>query len=294
MQFDNSFDAVFEPGEASVYFDNLSQKRFEPDATGYSPINAWWLAELCRLVYKQGPDEKQPPDKGPARKEALEAVGLKEVKFFNRKDTQCAIVESAEAGADRFAALVFRGTTNLKDWLTDFKAIPETWRGRGLVHVGFRDALEAVWDDVAAALKEIDTPLFCAGHSLGAALATLAAPFARPKALYTFGSPRVGDRDFAANMLGIPTYRVVNNLDVVTTVPPPTPFHHVGELHYITHSGAMLVEPSDATLAIDRLKRDHLLLFSGKLFGPNPDAPEVLADHAPVNYVTHLEKLFST
>ena len=49
MNFDNSWNAVLKPGEATVFFDVLSGTKFEADATSYSKINAWWLAELCRL-----------------------------------------------------------------------------------------------------------------------------------------------------------------------------------------------------------------------------------------------------
>ena len=57
MNFDNSWDAVLEPGKATLYFDVLSDIGFEVDSLSYSKINAWWLAELCRLVYRQGADE---------------------------------------------------------------------------------------------------------------------------------------------------------------------------------------------------------------------------------------------
>lgn len=47
MDFDNSWDGLLKPGDATVYFDNLSQEKFQVEAASYSPINAWWLAELC-------------------------------------------------------------------------------------------------------------------------------------------------------------------------------------------------------------------------------------------------------
>ena len=50
MDFDNSWNAVGKPGLATRFFDVLSQTKFEADATSYSKINAWWLAELSRLI----------------------------------------------------------------------------------------------------------------------------------------------------------------------------------------------------------------------------------------------------
>jgi hypothetical protein len=292
MNFDNSWDAVLKPGDATVYFDVLSAKKFEADSPSYSKINAWWLAELCRLIYREETDETKEAT-ALTRQQVLDKVQLKEVEFFNEGNTEAALIKPKGSPAGQFAALVFRGTTDLKDWLTDFRAVPNGWAGQGHVHKGFEEALKLVWDKVTASLAAnvpSDCPLFIAGHSLGAALATLAASLLRPRALYTFGSPRVGDDDFGTTLSGINNFRVVNNRDLVTTAPPPLPFHHAGELHYITHEGGMLVNPDDDTVARDRLKRDRFSLFSldwKKLF---TNAPEPFADHAPVNYVAHLER----
>src|SRR5262249_47673031 len=145
-----------------------------------------------------------------------------EVKFFNQARTQGALVTAAN-----FAVLVFRGTLGLGDWLSDFQGLPVDWKGEGKIHQGFRNQLSVVWDDVTADLDKLNVPVFYAGHSLGAALATLATAqrFVEgktpPVALYTFGSPRVGTTGFThafpPNFLHC---RVVNDLDTVPTVPP--------------------------------------------------------------------------
>ncbi len=95
----------------------------------------------------------------------------------------------------------------------------------GVVHCGFHAALEQIW---AAALQPCLTRLKAAnpartiwltGHSLGGALATLAAArLADVTGLYTFGSPLVGDRQFAERCPDR-AYRVVNNNDIVPHVP---------------------------------------------------------------------------
>jgi triacylglycerol lipase len=292
MDFDNSWDALLKPGDATVYFDNLSLEKFQVDATSYSPINAWWLAELCRLIYRQGADEVDPPPKGPTRQEILKEVGLEQVEFFNASDTQGSVIKTSESANARFAVLVFRGTNALRDWLTNLNGTPVSWPGGGVVHEGFRNALDLVWDDVSKCLDSVECPIYYTGHSLGAALAALAASRRTPRALYTFGSPLTGDKEFASTLSGTGVYRVVNNRDAVTTVPPHG-FDHLGELHYITHDGGMLVNPDDDTVARDRLKRDCIPIFSRDWLRHFTDAPEPLADHAPVNYVAHLERLFS-
>jgi hypothetical protein len=68
-----------------------------------------------------------------------------------------------------------------------------------------------------------DRPLFLTGHSMGGALAVLTAcrlaRAGRPAiATYTFGSPRIGDAAFCAGY-ALPTYRVVNRLDLVPEMP---------------------------------------------------------------------------
>ena len=291
MNFDNSWSALLKPGDATVYFDNLSAERFRVDATSYDNINAWWLAELSRLIYRQGVAELGSPSQGPTRQEILKDVNLEELQFFNTGDTQCSVIRTSGSNDGAFAVLVFRGTNALQDWLTNLKATPVEWPVGGEVHEGFKEAIDLVWDEVGKFLDSVTLPMFYTGHSLGAALAILAASRRAPRAVYTFGSPLIGDQEFGATLPGSGVYRVVNNLDAVTTV-PDTDFDPVGELHYITHDGGMLVNPDDGTVAKDRLKRDRLRFFSSDWLRHFTDAPEPLADHAPVNYVAHLERLF--
>ena len=246
-----------------------------------------------RLIYRQGADEVNPPPKGPTRQDVLKGVNLEQVEFFNKSDTQGAVVKTSESAEAKFAVLVFRGTNALRDWLTNLKGMPVTWPSGGKVHEGFRNALDLVWDDVSKCLDSVNCPVYYTGHSLGAALAALAASRRTPRALCTFGSPLTGDKKFASTLPGSGIYRVVNNRDAVTTV-PPLGFDHLGELHYITHDGRMLVNPDDDTVARDRLKRDRIPIFSREWLRHFTDAPEPLADHAPVNYVAHLERLFHT
>jgi kumamolisin len=84
------------------------------------------------------------------------------------------------------------------------------------------------------------------GHSLGAALATLytmenaCTKKITSPAVCTFASPRVGDTDFvsAFNALGLTSWRIVNQPDVVPNLPPESfGFAHVNTLQQYSSTG---------------------------------------------------------
>lgn len=127
-------------------------------------------------------------------------------------------------GTSTDVIIAFRGTANLRDWLTDLDCgLFDT--GSFRVHHGFLRALRSVFDELAEVLAEMrGTRVWMTGHSLGGALAMLAARFWRgPVAgVYTFGQPRAGDAAFRDNYnfcLGPVTYRIVHADDVVARVP---------------------------------------------------------------------------
>lgn len=142
---------------------------------------------------------------------------------FDRDGTQAILVS-----CDEFVALGFRGTeaTSVKDIKADAKATSIKAPNEGRIHSGFDEAFKAVLDDVQKRLDSssyADKPLFIAGHSLGGALATIAARRLSHRggiaACYTYGAPRVGDEDWIA-WLKTPLYRIVNAADCVTMLPP--------------------------------------------------------------------------
>ncbi len=105
----------------------------------------------------------------------------------------------------------------------------------GLVALGFREIYISLRKQMIDALQKCDSTsrIFVTGHSLGGALATLAIPDILENTkfkdtqnieLYTFASPRCGDRDFAAAFQekGVKHWRIANTEDVVTMLPFPT------------------------------------------------------------------------
>jgi pimeloyl-ACP methyl ester carboxylesterase len=120
--------------------------------------------------------------------------------------------------------VVFRGTRvdTLEDLIADSQAVPAAWRPGVRVHAGFRRAFQSVSEPLRAALADIPDPPVITGHSLGGALATLAAAEHRKRAptLVTFGSPRVGDEAFQRLFDGLAVRRIVHCCDVVPRLPP--------------------------------------------------------------------------
>ncbi|RKP36459.1 Alpha/Beta hydrolase protein [Dimargaris cristalligena] len=104
------------------------------------------------------------------------------------------------------------------------------------IHRGFMESYLARADSIYATVEELVNrrypgyDLVITGHSLGGAQALLAAvDFSRRQAawiprirLYTYGQPRVGDRDFAQEVqrLGFYIRRITNGEDLVPRLPP--------------------------------------------------------------------------
>lgn len=141
--------------------------------------------------------------------------------------------------------LAFRGTDmfSLRDWVVDFRVGSVKVR-QGSVHRGFYRAWSGMRRDVVGALNRHGADnkiLWVTGHSLGGALAGMYAYsetferliFKGPRIhrIVTFGQPLFTDEALAGVMRNefVGRYfRVVNDLDIVATIPPR--FTHFGSL----------------------------------------------------------------
>ncbi len=179
--------------------------------------------------------------------------------------------------------LAFRGTRELRDFLTDALLIKRPLRdfngdsrnGLGSVHLGFQRALNGLWSNKRSARKyalstsglpidkylgkvakeHSESQLWLTGHSLGAALATIAAariqltqnaPFnGRVGGLVTVGSPRVLDHTVASNLtekLGSKKiFRIYRSIDPVPAVPYFGFKHASGERRAFVSNKGILV-----------------------------------------------------
>ncbi|MEX1208467.1 MAG: lipase family protein [Acidimicrobiia bacterium] len=186
---------------------------------------------------------------------ATEALGLTGFQWFSAQSTQAF---TASDGDHLYVA--FRGTeANPIDWSRNAQFKP-TASEFGRIHSGFGSGVEEVWQGVLDAIIASGKPVVFTGHSLGGALAALAAfradraghPVA---AIYTYGQPRVGHRDFSrafSERLEDRTYRAINHVDLVTRVPLLLQgYRHVGSRVYFDRSGAAHLGTSAWRVALD-------------------------------------------
>ena len=319
------------PKEDYVYFEAARQNPFRADADRFELLNAAWLMDAAMLVYGV---ERFIHEKVALL--AAEVPGV-EVQVFAGRSTQAFVLHSPQ-----FVIVAFRGTRvelfpdpiallqralpggdlagriqgtlvflNWRDLVTDVRF----GLGPHGIHRGFEQALlqTNVWEAIEPFLDTLSgRPIWFTGHSLGAALATIAAARChtrRPvRGLYTFGSPRVGNSEFTRTVPPA-CYRFVNNDDIVTRLPPSVAgYEHVGQTKFINAAGNV----------VDEAREDAADGLAGRLTGlfgsfaktipqvfregtANParfienlrtldfEVPDNgLTDHAPVNYACRI------
>lgn len=277
-----------ELAEAKKYF-HANHLLLDPPVkrAAYSDRMAWVLASMAHLVY-------EPFEKGGRDKELLLAKlkggGFKWIEGFNsdKTDTQAFLVVKDD---DSYAVLAFRGTevAKSKDIITDAKArMVSAVSGR--VHRGFVNAYQSVEKDIVKQIAKLkDIPLYITGHSLGAALATLATQSLERNevfrdqiaACYTFGSPRVGNTEFDKELKSV-VYRVVNTTDIVTVIPLlAMGYIHVGDIRFLERTPGVFRRGYIPVL--QRLFFFVMGIF--KWFGP------LVGDHAILEYRKKLEAI---
>jgi triacylglycerol lipase len=199
-----------------------------------SARNALFLARACDLAYFAEPD-------GPLKFRS--ELGL-DAKLISADNTQVYVAQS-----DQAIVVAFRGSEapttldGLKDWLltnaNNYLILPEGQSGTEFAaagvgarfHRGFLEALAMIWGTLFAAVdqaqKTKERPLWITGHSLGGALALLAAwrfnrNFITVNEIVTFGAPMIGNdtaaKAFEQQFSG-KIFRYVDLEDVVPHLP---------------------------------------------------------------------------
>ena len=217
---------------------------FQPLRFAESNIHAFWLAHLASLAYSEVTA---------LRGSSLLRHHRLEVSALHAGGTQAIVFTGHDA-----CIVAFRGTeATLEDWLTDADARQQkspwgTADGLIGIHKGFHAALDLIWPDLLTYVTRTGLPVWFTGHSLGGALAMLAAyrleaiekAGIRVAGVYTFGQPRVGNNAWAQSVpaeLEQRVFRYVNDRDIVPLVPPPRPieYSHVGHARFFDASGRL-------------------------------------------------------
>ena len=258
------------PGGSDRFFDRSPPPPFRRETQDFSWETAYWLCELSRLIYRLDETEIGPDAPHPDRNVFLNRVGLHEAFTRRNGSNLCAVMVADAAVHGPFAVLAFRGTRGFEGWFSNLNTAHTPWPFGGAVHGGFKADFLGLWEETADALLSLDLPLCSTGHSLGGALAVLAASVLLPLAVYSFGAP--GDAVFAHGLRRVPVYRLELPKDIVPTVPPsviPFDFDHPGT--------PVILDPFPPEECPAAQRR-----FS------NP--PEFLSSHAPVNYTAAIER----
>jgi len=258
--------------------------QFNPNTTRWQAQNALALAMASQLAYENAA----------AIDATIKTWGFTRSDFIASPpgvewDSQVFVASNADA-----VIVAFRGTQpdDLKDWITDADIVM-AHSVVGPVHFGFWAALQSVWGPLEQAIvshQDRGQSLWFTGHSLGAALATLAVAKLRLDlkpihSLYTYGSPRSGSLEFTDRFdgdFGEFTFRYINNSDVVTRVPTrQMGYSHVGTSLTFDAGGAVHADTHFWNKFLERFKGDVNAFLRGKL--------ALFDDHAIANYVRNAE-----
>jgi triacylglycerol lipase len=230
--------------------------------------NALILARACDLAYCNEPE-------GPARFKS--ELGM-DARLISVDNTQVYIAEN-----DTSIVIAFRGSEapttldGLKDWLltnaNNYLILPEGRAGTDFAaagvgarfHKGFLEALAMVWELMLAAvnhaIKTKERPVWITGHSLGGALALMAAwrlqrSFISIQEIVTFGAPMIGNdaaaKAFEQEFSG-KIYRFVDLEDVVPHLPSVSLVANA-YTHCQNEVGLSAVQLAAAATGLDALK----------------------------------------
>jgi triacylglycerol lipase len=233
------------------------------------------FAELAKIAYL---------DRADAGQLAFQ-MGFPEVRFYDRDGSQAYVF-----GNNCDAIVTCRGTEphEWNDIKADLDAVTAVAETVGRVHRGFKREVDDLWPRLEQALLNNNRTLWFTGHSLGGAMATICAGRCKlshirsdPRALFTYGAPRVGNRRYV-NYVNLEFYRWVNNNDIVPRVPPTSfGYRHSGQEVYINAHGKVC-RVTDWQRSRDRLRGILKGLIAGH-FDP-------LSDHSLDEYVKHIRK----
>ena len=233
------------------------------------------FAELSMLSYL--PDTAANPVFG--------GLGFSSIAYIERDGAQ-----AYHLATETDAIVVCRGTepNEWNDIRADANALTDVAETVGRVHRGFKREVDDIWPEVSAALTGEERTVWFCGHSLGGAMATICAARSEfsddtttARAVYSFGSPRVGTKRYIQHA-SVPHIRWVNNNDIVTRVPPRWfGYRHTGIEMYLDRNG----DHRRMTKALRGRDR-----WAGFVEGVRQRRFDHFSDHASAEYVAHIRR----
>jgi len=228
----------------------MEKLRFNARNYEYNHVNALACARISQLAYEDPAEGNRVATKW----------GFDQFAYFASDHHYGIMMGNAES-----VLIGFRGTDERTDWWTNlnifFKRSPFGW-----VHRGFMNATESFWPDLPEKLSDFrgrGQTIWITGHSLGGALALLAAVKLHMEhgleiaGIYTYGQPPVGRGGFCANLAKhFPNryFRFVNHIDAVSDA---TLFfrHPAREVRYFDTSGKLWEgDPPWRVSILDRIR----------------------------------------
>ena len=238
----------------------------------------------------------------------LQAWGFQNCDFVEQDAAQGFVASCSD-----LVLVCFRGTESTADWLSNLKVIPKAVNELGSsVHAGFWEQFEALRPQLERSISlHRHLPLLVTGHSLGGAIAALAAASwaasSNLRALYTYGQPAVArDRalDQLAEALGGHYHRLVNDSDIVPRVPPG--YRHAGNLLHFNSKGSLVRNAAAQEAAFNSavggsgimLSEDELVALQDRLrHQSGPQSQEgfttLISDHMMPAYLGKIQKQMS-
>ncbi|KAL1996643.1 hypothetical protein VTN49DRAFT_7508 [Thermomyces lanuginosus] len=194
---------------------------------------------------------------------------------------------------NKLIVLSFRGSRSVENWIANLAAdlteISDICSGcEG--HVGFvtswRSVADTIREQVQNAVNEHpDYRVVFTGHSLGGALATIAAAALRGNGynidVFSYGAPRVGNRAFAEFLTaqtGGTLYRITHTNDIVPRLPPRDwGYSHSSPEYWVTSGNDVPVTANDITVV------EGIDSTDGNNQGNIPDIPSHLWYFGPIS-----------
>jgi hypothetical protein len=280
--------------------------------TGNEMVNSYLMMVASHYAYPQafGMTNRDNQTFGKQFEETFRGFGMKEFKLIANASTEPFpslnrgwAVRAMVFSNDKVVVVSFRGSEmdlrqapvdTYRNWVgTNVKAFlrAEKSLGAGVeVHDGFWTALDSVYKGLAGEIARQrgfkGKQVFLTGHSLGGALATLCALRLQKDgygaaAVYTYGSPRVGNDKFQS-AFRLKHQRWVNQNDLVTQLPPELAgYRPVGTFDHILANGQARLNDRDGATPPGEVLNFVEALASGAVVKVGSAAVQM---HAPPLY----------